>query len=421
MKYRKILTPDGFNDSLELEFAFKNDVLVKLHRIFNSYGYSRISTPTLEYLDVFNNKGSMDSKNIFKFIDKDGEILALRPDITPSIARIVSNNYDEQNVPYRLCYIENTFAQNRNYQGKSREITQAGVELIGLNTTDSDSEIILLAINCLLSNGLDDFKIEIGNVKFLQGCILDLGLTDNEKDELQKLIIKGNYAEVSNFINCLEIKKSQKSFFNNLFTYTGDINILFNAKKYAMNQISLSAIDRLIEIHKFLDDAGVSKYVCYDLSLIGHFDYYTGLIFHGYTKSVGSSILDGGRYDRLIENFGTYMPSVGFAIKANGLIDGLLKQNKLIIDRSSHTLISYNEFTRKLALQTASFLREDNGVYELSLFNDIDKTIEYAKNNGFGGVLNFKHVDFVEIIDLNNDTSNVIPISELMGGYDNEK
>lgn len=417
MKYKKILTPDGFDDCLHINFTHKNNIEVKLHNVFNSYGFNRIKSPALEYIDVFNNKGSMNLKDIFKFIDKDGEILALKPDITPSIARIVANNFNENEIPYRLCYIDNTFAQKRNYHGKAREITQAGVELIGIDSIKSDSEIILLAINSLLEAGLSNFKIEIGNVKFLQGILSDLNLHDDQVEVIQELIIKGDFAQVSNYINSIEncLEDIYIEFFDNLFLFNGQYELIEKAKKYAKNETSLLALDRLLSIYEFLVDAGVSEYVNFDLSMIGHFDYYTGLIFHGYTKGIEYSIIDGGRYDNLINNFGIDLPAIGFAIKVDGLLSGIYKQNINEFSKNTDTLISYENVGRIFALNTAQELRNDGAVVEFSLFDQLEQTIEYAKNNNFGGILHFKNDKIVQVIDINGDTKDV-HISELLGG-----
>ncbi len=414
MKYKKVLTPDGFNDCLDIHFAYTNEIKMKLHNIFTSYGYNGIKTPTLEFFEVFNNKGSMSPENIFKFIDNDGEVLALRPDITPSIARITAKNFDDKKIPFRFCYIDNSFAMKRANEGRLRELTQAGVELIGINSVESDSEVILLAINALLESGINSFKIDIGNVNFLQGILLDLKLDSKQIETIENLIINREFFDVSNYISDFNIDSTYKEFLNNLQMFKGDYKIIENAKKYAKNIISKEALDRLFEVYKFLEDSGVGEFINFDLSMIGRFDYYTGIIFYGYTENVDFSIIDGGRYDNLIANFGVDLPAVGFSIKVNELVEILFKQNNIALSRETHTLVSFSKDGRSMALQTINKLREDGLVFELSLFNDIDKSKEYAKNNGFGGILYFKDDDKVDIINIKTNEIDEVNISDLL-------
>ena len=139
MEQRLLHTPEGVRDIYSGEYARKKALLQKLHRVVEGYGYCDIETPTFEYFDVFSREiGTTPSKDLYKFFDREGNTLVLRPDITPSIARCASKYYMDENVPLRFCYRGNTFINNSSYQGRLKETTQIGGELIGIPRRSTD-------------------------------------------------------------------------------------------------------------------------------------------------------------------------------------------------------------------------------------------------------------------------------------------
>lgn len=400
MLENKMLTPSGFRDYLEVEFHHKRHIENTITDVFRKHGYRRITSPMLEYVEVFENKGSV-QRDIFKFIDSDGKILALRSDMTPPIARIVATNFNETKTPIRLSYIENTFQSARKYQGKEKEFTQAGVELIGVKSIESDAEILALSIKTILKTGLQEFNVDIGNVNFLQGIIEEINLDKEESVKLQKAIIKGDFVSTEKMIENLNINDGLKYLLSNLPFFTGDIKILEKAKQFTKNRKSLDALLEIESLYNALEEYDLLDYITIDLSMIGHFDYYTGLIIHGYTKHVGYPILNGGRYDTLIENFGVNLPAVGFSIKVNELIKALFIENDNTLDYSKDILVLYTKKSRKSAVKLAENLRDDEFVVHFSLFlDDINENKMYAKTNGISKILVVNDNNDVEEINL---------------------
>lgn len=396
----KMLTPSGFRDYLEAEFHHKRHIENIIADVFRKHGYRQITSPMLEYVEVFENKGSV-QRDIFKFIDSDGKILALRSDMTPPIARIVSTNFDETRTPIRLSYIESTFQSARKYQGKEKEFTQAGVELIGVKSIESDAEILALSIKSILKTGLQEFKVDIGNVNFLQGIIEEINLAEDESIKLQKAIIKGDFVSSEKMTKNLSIDEGLKYLLSNLPLFSGDIKILEKARQFTKNKKSLDSLLEIESLYKALEEYDLLDYIKIDLSMIGHFDYYTGLIIHGYTKHVGYPILNGGRYDTLIENFGVSLPAVGFSIKVNELMQALFIENDNMTDKSKDILIIYTKNSRKSAVTLAENLRDDDFVVHFSLFlDDIEENKKYAKTNGISKILLVKDDKDVEEINL---------------------
>ena len=163
---QKILhTPEGVRDIYNEECEKKLILESRLRQALNSYGYRDIETPTFEFFDVFGKEvGTIPSRELYKFFDREGNTLVLRPDFTPSIARAASKYFMDEEKPIRLCYMGNTFVNNSSYQGLLKENTQLGAELIGDATPEADAEIIAMVIETLQKAGLREFQISVGHV-----------------------------------------------------------------------------------------------------------------------------------------------------------------------------------------------------------------------------------------------------------------
>ena len=321
MNYR-LHTPEGVTDYLSNEYAFKKKIENNIQAVFDKYGYKAIDTPTFEFLQVYEGMGGIESKRIHKLLDRDGSILGLRPDITPAIARIVATTpYKDSSEkdPAKLCYIGNCFRYNEHYQGKMREFTQAGVEYIGANNAAADTEVLELAINSLLAAGLKDFNIDIGDVAFLQGILEEAGISALDCEKIRESIINKEYVKVNEIANSLDMREDIKNIFADLPLLIGDIALLEKLGVSVKNQRSIAALAHLHKIYDALKEKGLEKYISFDFGVVGQMDYYTGIVFRGYAYGSGFSIVDGGRYDNLIKNFGADLPAVGFSININNL------------------------------------------------------------------------------------------------------
>ena len=187
-------TPEGVRDIYNGECSQKRKVQEKIHRVFHQYGYEDIETPTFEYFEVFSREvGTIPSKELYKFFDREGNILALRPDITPSIARAVATLFETENFPIRLCYAGNTFINHSSYRGRLKENTQLGAELIGVDSIEADAEMLAMVVDGLKKTGLKEFQVSIGHVDFIQSLFLAAGLEEDEAEELRTLIANRNF------------------------------------------------------------------------------------------------------------------------------------------------------------------------------------------------------------------------------------
>lgn len=187
---RKLLhTPEGVRDIYGREYAGKLFVEQKIHDAITGYGYEDIQTPTFEYFDVFSREiGTTPSRELYKFFDKEGNTLALRPDFTPSIARCAAKYFMESRQPIRFCYLGNTFTNTSSLQGKLKEVTQIGAELVGDDSVEADGEMISLVIEALKNTGLKQFQVSVGQVEYFKGICQEAGLDTETEEQLREYI-----------------------------------------------------------------------------------------------------------------------------------------------------------------------------------------------------------------------------------------
>ena len=220
-------TPEGVRDVYGAECEKKLYLQEKLQRIFYSYGYENIETPGFEYFDVFGQQvGTIPSRELYKFFDREGNTLVLRPDFTPSIARAVSMYFHQEELPVRLCYRGNTYINHSSYRGRLKESTQMGVELIGDSSVDADGEVIALAVELLKETGLTEFQISIGQVDFFKSLIQEAGLSEETTDNLKELISNKNYFGVEELLSSQKLSKWQVDVFSMLPRLFGSLDVL---------------------------------------------------------------------------------------------------------------------------------------------------------------------------------------------------
>lgn len=379
-------TPEGVRDVYGKECARKLTIENKINNIFNLYGFHNVQTPTFEFFDIFNKeRGSVPSKNLYKFFDREGNTLVLRPDLTPSIARIAAKNYMDVNVPIKLCYNANTYINNSELQGKLKEITQLGCELIGDDSVEADAEMVALVVNSLKSAGFDKFLVEIGQVDFYKGLLEECGFEDDVEEELRVRIENKNFFGVEELLDSKDIPSNVKDTFLKLPSLFGSSDVLDKAKELATNEKSLKAIEKLEKVYSILVDYGVADYISFDLGMLSNFNYYTGIIFKAYTYGTGDAIVAGGRYDKLLSQFGKDSAAIGFAVYMDQLLMAISSQKMEGDTDYAYEVLIYDTELRKTALQLATGLREKGIKTELIPKKEnisIDEYVEFKKEDG---------------------------------------
>lgn len=413
---RMLHTPEGVRDIYNSECEKKLFLQDNLHKVLKKYGFSDIQTPTFEYFDIFRKeRGTVASKDMYKFFDREGNTLVLRPDITPAIARCAAKYYKEEDLPIRLCYIENTFINNSSYQGKLKETTQLGAELMNDGTVDADAEMIALTIDCLLHAGLKEFQVEIGQADFFKGLIEEAGFSDEEEEQLRKLISRKNLFGVEEMISEKEISEKLKEGFLRLPELFGGMENLTYAKSLTKNTRALKALERLEKLYVILECYGFGKYITFDLGMLSKYNYYTGIIFRAYTYGNGEAVVTGGRYDNLVNQFGKDAPAIGLAIVVDQLILALERQKIKIPVQENNTLLLYEEKERKTAIGLVNYFRKD-GIHTVFLKKDPDRKLDeytdYAKRNHYGGIL-YINGEKATVINMENGETREAELSDL--------
>ena len=386
MKKQLLHTPEGVRDIYNEECEKKIILQTDLLHILKEYGYHPIQTPTFEFFDIFGKEiGTTPSKELYKFFDREGNTLVLRPDMTPSIARAAAKYFMDEDMPIRLCYMGNTFINNSSYQGRLKESTQLGAELIGDSTVDADAEVLSMVVECLIHFGLKDFQISVGHADFFRGLVEAAGIGEEEEEELRILLSNKNFFGVEEFSETLHLDENLKELFHMLGNLNIDLNDLKKAKELSASYPRImAAIHNLEELHQVLDVYGINKYISIELGIISNYQYYTGIIFSGYTFGSGEPIVKGGRYDKLLTYYGKDSASIGFAIVVDRLMAVLQRQKINIPVESNGELIVYTKSNQKDAILTAKEKRANNIPVEIIL-KDPSKSKEdyrnYAKRN----------------------------------------
>lgn len=360
---RELHTPDGVRDIYNGECKTKLVIEDKLHEVLMRYGYQDIQTPSFEFFDIFGREiGTTPSKDLYKFFDKEGNTLVLRPDFTPSIARSAAKYYDEVDMPIKLCYIGSTFVNYTDYKGRLKESTQCGAELMGDASIYADAEILAMVVSSLQAVSLHDFQISVGHVKFFQGLVEAAGLDEEAKKEIMELLSNKNFFGVEEYVETLSINNDLKQLFALLGLFDAKEKDLVNALKYASNYPMIcEAIENLLALLEQLKVYGIEKYVSFELGIVSEYQYYTGIIFSAYTFGTGEAIVKGGRYNDLLSYFGKNKPAIGFAILVDQLMAALSRQHiELSIPNNSIMLVFQKQCSAK-AIAKATELRQ-NGI-----------------------------------------------------------
>lgn len=369
MSKKLLHTPEGVRDIYGREYAKKLYVENKVHEIIRGYGYEDIQTPTFEFFDVFSKEiGTTPSKELYKFFDKEGNTLVLRPDFTPSVARCVGKYFMEEKAPIRLSYMGNTFTNTSNLQGKLKEVTQMGVELINDSGVEADAEMISLVIEALKSTGLTRFQVSIGEVEYFKGLCEEAGLDEETELDLRACISGKNYFATEELLNERGVAEPYRSILLKVADMFGNMFSLPEAKAMVKNPRSQAAIERLEKLYEVLKLYGVEDYISFDLGMLSKYKYYTGIIFKAYTYGVGNAVVTGGRYNTLLSYFGKEAPAVGFVLVIDDILEALSRQRVEVPLPEKKTQLAYkqgdiSDFAEKLA--TAKALRSQGVAVEL--------------------------------------------------------
>jgi len=403
--------PRGLNDLLPDEVLKRKFLEKKINQTFSQWSYREVIIPTFELYEILaRDSGLIMRKEMIKFFDREGNIIALRPEMTTSIARLASTKMQQEPGPLRLNYIGNVFRYDHKV-GIQREFCQAGAELIGINSRKADAEMIALAVACLKNSGLKKFFIDIDHVNFFNGIMASLKVDEKSKQKIKQAILDKDFVLMEKMLFLADIKDEEKEFILKIPTLRGGTEVLNEAGKMTKNSLSLSALKEIEEVYQLLKDYGLEDHILIDLGIIRNFDYYTGIIFEGYTDYLGYPVCGGGRYDNLCSKFGKNLPSTGFAIEIERLATVLEKEdaNSLKAEMPDKVLIYYgnNNTLFQKAIAVANRFRKKGYIVEMEADGrDFKKVIDYAR---------YHKMKYIFVIE-DNETINKIKKINIISG-----
>lgn len=352
---KQMQIPSGMRDLFPQECAVKSDLEQRISRVFDSYGYQKIETPLIEFYSTYQNTFTyLKEESMYKFIDESGQILALRTDMTLPIARLCASKFSNVSGPFRFSYCANIYKVRQTFAGKRNEVTDCGVELIGLDEK-SDLEVLSCALDVMAALPAENCTLEIGNSDFFKLAVREAGIGSEDAAVLADLIDRKAMTDAMEKLDALHLNREAYDFFRRLPLLNGR-DALKDAARFAFAGSLQKETERFLKLEKDLEDLGYGGRFAFDLGKVPHLDYYTGIIFEGFVPGIGTAVLSGGRYDELLKKVGRDMPAIGFGVKADYLLDAVGG------DRPSVRKLVYPAKMAKEALLYARELRREGPV-----------------------------------------------------------
>lgn len=329
MEYMRLQTPRGVRDFLGAETAAKRSVEEAFHRTFTSWGYQEVVTPTFEFADALALGNGPDmAEKMFRFFDREGNTLALRPEMTTPIGRLVAARLRNAPKPLRFYYVANVFRYEEPRAGRGREFWQAGVEMLGSTAPAADAEVAALALQSLEATGLQSFYVDIGHVGYFHGLLAEAGLDEEGRQAIRRALLHRDYVALEEELNRAPMSAGSKAALAALPRLRGGLDVLDRAAALTSHPQAHAAVEALRAVVAVLQDYGLAHRVGIDLGMIKDLDYYTGMVLEAYADTVGFPLCTGGRYDGLLARFGYPCPATGFVATVDGIMMALNREKR---------------------------------------------------------------------------------------------
>ena len=381
MKNYSKITPEGTKDLLFEECLANRTVSIILGKVFSHRGFHEVLTPCIEFYEVFTEELSgIPMENMYKMSDAKGRLMVMRPDSTLPIARMVSTRLKNMPQPIRLYYNQRVYRNNLGLTGRSNEVMETGVELIGAKGKRADLEVITTAIEAL-SKCVPDFRIEIGHAEFFKSIAKKLPVTDEEREEIRFYIESKNYSALNTVLDRLE-QTQYVNIIRKLPAMFGGIDVLDEAYSMCDDQEALATLEYVREIYNDLALYNLGDRLIIDLGLVQRNDYYSDIVFSGYVLGSGEPVLIGGRYDNLLSNFDAPSAAIGFGINVDDLARVMLKRGNVPASNNPDILVHSEKGYEVEAIKYTSNLAQAHIWGENSVFEMEEQALEYAKARG---------------------------------------
>ena len=377
--YDKI-TPEGTQDVLFQDCIVRQEVRNAILSLLYRRGFRPVMTPAMEFYDLFGANRYFAQESMFKLVDAQGRILVLRPDSTIPIARLTATKLQNETDPVRLCYCQPAYRANPSLRGRMDEVFQCGAELIGAAGAKADLEMLRTAEDCLQACGAQPFTLEIGHIGLFKALMDELDAPGVQKEEMRQLIEAKNYAALGDLLDALPASPAA-DLLRKLPRLFGGAEVFSQAERLSPSPAFQAALAELERLYRHLTQGDTKAQILVDLGLVNQAEYYTGVVFRGYLPGVGQPVLSGGRYDRLLDDFGLRKPAIGFAIHLDA-VAGYLQQTSPRAPLTPEVLVYWEPQQSVQGFALLRRLCEEGTVCESSLADSREEAAAYAKAKG---------------------------------------
>lgn len=315
--------PLGMRDTFPQIFEKVEAVRQTGRSFLRSRGYEFVKTPTVEYFDTVGKASAISDAHLFKLVDSQGNTLVLRPDMTTPIARVATSKLLKEKIPLRLAYFANVFRAQETEGGRPAEFDQMGIELIGDHSVFADVEVIVTAMELLKQFGLEDFKVTIGHAGVLNCILQDYTESVEQENTLRTLLVQRNYVGFEEAVDTFDLPKTKSDALLQFIDEAMNVKEIQDIEKYVRKN---DALEYMQQLAKLLEVADLADYVAFDFTLSSHMSYYTGMLFEVFASGSGFPLGNGGRYDGLLNVFGSKVGATGFSIRVDRLLETLATQ-----------------------------------------------------------------------------------------------
>ena len=298
--------PPGTRDVLPEEMRELRAIGGRMREAFEAAGYGEVHTPALEYEEVLRRGEERAAGARYRTFDEQGEVLALRSDMTIPIARVVATRYADAEPPLRFSYLAHAWRAAERGVGEPREFLQAGLELIGVPGAEGEAEVVALTIEALDAVGLRRHRVGVGDGALYRGLLASSGVPEEAHLPMLETLSRRDLVGLEGQVDRLGLGEAERELLVRLPQLRGGRELLDRA--------DTPGLDGLRALHELLDERGVADRVIFDLGLVRELGYYTGSVFEVYDPAVGFTLGGGGRYDELIGRFGRDLPACGLAL-----------------------------------------------------------------------------------------------------------
>ena len=363
--------PNGVHDEFGVTAQLKDQIVNKIQQYFEQRGFSKVTTPVIEYLDVFDPYDVGQTK-LYKFLAPNGNTVVLRPDLTLPVARVISST--NLNLPIKFYYTGDLIRINRELSGSQDETTQAGVELIGFSSIKAEQECLVMMIQLASKLQLSGFQIELGIARFARQILESLNLERNEVQQIETALFQ---KQITTYNELIEPFKQQKLYpflqvWPRLF---GPANqVIERLDQYELPSVLQPKINSLKKIVTWLQTDFKIKNIEIDLSSKAPQDYYTGITFQAYSSQSATFLFSGGRYDHLLNHFQKEkVAAIGLGID----VDQIALISQADCQTTPMTYIYFNDNQWELAEQKLMELDKAT----LCLVDSLEEAQKVADNN----------------------------------------